>query len=166
MALSNGPDLNSKIATDQRNLETQVWHAVLEVHGAVFARLNRAMGREFGITLAKFDVLAQLFRSPAGMTQGNLSRHLKVTGGNVTGLVRRMSGEGLVTRHMSPEDRRVFVVQLSERGKETYLAARAQHDALLEDWFHSLADGDKTETLRILLAMAGKIAPTRMANGL
>lgn len=165
MALSDRPDLHSKTGSGQRNLETQVWHAVLEVHGTVFAQLNRAMGREFGITLAKFDVLAQLFRNPSGMTQGELSRHLKVTGGNVTGLVRRLSSEGLVTRQMSPEDRRVFVVQLTEAGRETYLAARARHDALLEDWFRDLAASDKAEVLRILLAMAGRFDPSRKATG-
>lgn len=165
MALSDGPDLHSETLPDQRNPETQVWHAILEVHGTVFARLNRAMGREFGITLTKFDVLTQLFRNPEGMTQGKLSRHLKVTGGNVTGLVRRLSGEGLVTRYMSPEDRRAFVVQLTVRGKETYLAARTLHDALLEEWFRDISDGDKAEVLEVLLAMAGRIAPSRTATG-
>ena len=163
--MSDGPDLNSDAAPDRRNLETRVWHAVLEVHGAVFARLNRAMGREFGITLAKFDVLAQLFRNPAGMTQGNLSRDLKVTGGNVTGLVRRLGADGLITRYMSAEDRRAFVVQLTARGKETYLAARVRHDALLEEWFRDLAGSDKANVLRILLAMAGRIAPPPFAAG-
>ena len=165
MALSDRPDPHSKTGSGQRNLETQVWHAVLEVHGTVFARLNRAMGQEFGITLAKFDVLAQLFRSPSGMTQGDLSRHLKVTGGNVTGLVRRLCSEGLVNRQMSPEDRRVFVVRLTGLGRDTYLAARARHDTLLEDWFRNLAASDKSEVLRILLAMAGRIDPSRKGSG-
>jgi DNA-binding MarR family transcriptional regulator len=163
IALSDRPDLHFTTASGERNLETRVWHAVLAVHGGVFARLNRAMGREFGITLAKFDVLAQLFRNPAGMNQGELSRHLKVTGGNVTGLVRRLGGEGLVTRQMSPDDRRVFVVQLTEAGRETYLAARQRHDALLEEWFRDLASADKTEALRILQAMAGRIDPASKA---
>lgn len=163
--MSDGPFPRSETVSDQRNLETQVWHAILEVHGAVFARLNRAMGREFGITLAKFDVLAQLFRHPEGITQGKLSRHLKVTSGNVTGLVRRLSGEGLVTRCMSPEDRRAFVVQLTVRGRETYLGARALHDTLLEEWFRDIAGGDKAEVLRILLTMARRTATARTVAG-
>lgn len=159
------PDLKSEFAPSQRNVETQVWHAMLGVHGAVFSRLNRAMSREFGITLAKFDVLAQLYRNPAGMTQGNLSRQLKVTGGNVTGLVRRLCGDGLITRHMSPDDRRAFVVQLTVLGKETYLSARARHDAKLEEMFREIDVDDKARVLGILLAMAARVQPSSGAAG-
>jgi len=157
MTESDEPGPGSDSAKHPRNLETQLWHAVLDVHGTVFARLNRAMGREFGITLAKFDVLAQLYRSTEGMTQGNLSRHLKVTGGNVTGLVRRLTADGLITREMSASDRRVFVVQLTARGRELYLAVRSRHDAMLEDWFHGLGTDDKNQALRVLKAMSASV---------
>lgn len=163
--LSDSLELDGAIASAQRNLETQVWHAVLDVHGSVFARLNRSMGRKFGITLAKFDVLAQLYSNPDGMTQGELSRHLKVTGGNVTGLVRRLSNEGLITRRMSPDDRRAFVVRITAQGAETYLAACAMHDALLEEWFHDLDSGEKKQALQFLSTMAGSFDTPSRATG-
>lgn len=168
MVLSNRltrPTAADACAAERRNLETQVWQAILEVHGSVFAQLNRVMGREFGITLAKFDVLAQLHRNPDGLTQGNLSRHLKVTSGNVTGLVRRLSGEDLVTRQMSPDDRRAFLVKLTSLGTEKYLAARARHDVLLEEWFRDLGTDGKEGTLKFLQAMTSRVArPSKAAR--
>ena len=74
-------------------------------------RSIRARLRErFGITLARFDFLAQLARSPAGLRMQELSRRLMVTGGNVTGLARELAAEGLVERRTDAADRRVQVI--------------------------------------------------------
>lgn len=145
----------------QRNIETRVWQAVLEMHGEVFTRLNRALGREFGITLAKFDVLAQLYRFPDGLTQGTLSRHLKVTGGNVTGLVRRLAADGLITREMSASDRRAFIVKLTPHGAALYNAARDRHDALLREWFSPIAAEEIQRALQCLSGLARQIGSSR-----
>jgi DNA-binding MarR family transcriptional regulator len=146
---------------DQRNVETRVWQTVLEMHGEVFTRLNRALGREFGITLAKFDVLAQLHRFPDGLTQGTLSRHLKVTGGNVTGLVRRLAADGLITREMSASDRRAFIVRLTPKGTAVYNAARDRHDALLREWFSPIAAEEIHRALHCLSGLTQQIGSSR-----
>lgn len=121
-----------------RNIESRIWVCALTLHGEIHNRLNRAFLREFGITLAKFDVLAQLDRFDEGLSQGRLSQFLKVTGGNVTGLVRRLLADGLITREMSPTDRRSFIVRLTPQGAATFQAARIRHDELLREWFGAL----------------------------
>lgn len=137
----------------RRNPESRAWNAVLDLHGALSSRLNRAIGRDTGLTLAKFDVLAQIFHSPDGITQGSLSRQLKVTGGNVTGLVRRLVADGLITREPMASDRRAVVVGLTARGRETYLAARARHDALLAEWLGGIGPADLAKAEAILLML-------------
>lgn len=156
MALPDPPD-----PSDNRNIETRVWQTVLEMHGEVFTRLNRALGREFGITLAKFDVLAQLYRFPDGLTQGTLSRHLKVTGGNVTGLVRRLTADGLITRAMSASDRRAFIVRLTPQGAALYNAARDRHDALLREWFSPIPADEMRRALQCLSVLTRQIGSSR-----
>lgn len=161
MALPDPLDPSGGNAPDERNIETQAWLAVLELHGEIFSRLNRALGREFDITLAKFDVLAQLYRFRDGLTQGTLSRHLKVTGGNVTGLVRRLAADGLITREMSAGDRRAFIVRLTPQGATVYSAARDRHDALLQEWFSTLAADEMRLALHYLSLLTRHIGPTR-----
>lgn len=142
------PGLKRPPAGDsERNPATRMWHAVLALHGHVFARLNRVLNREFGITLAKFDVLAQLYRHPDGLTQSELSRHLKVTDGNTTGLVRRLTADGLIDREVSALDRRAFIVRLTQRGKTVYLTARDRHDELLSELL-GFVGTDGLETMR------------------
>ena len=50
------------------------------------AEIRRRLRERFGISLARFDYMAQLYRYQDGMKMRELSRYLMVTGGNVTGL--------------------------------------------------------------------------------
>ena len=50
------------------------------------------------------DVMAQLDRTPNGMTLGELSARMMVSNGNVTGLVERLVQQGLLDRRPSPSD--------------------------------------------------------------
>lgn len=131
----------------KRNNETEAWHIVMDVHSQIFGALNRALSHEFGITLAKFDVLAQLYHSPSGLSQGALTQQLKVTGGNVTGLVRRLAQDDLISREMSAVDRRVFIVSLLPKGRALFLEARDRHDALLKEWCAPVTQ-DEVQSLR------------------
>lgn len=137
----------------ERNSETKAWHILMDVHSRIFSDLNRALSSEFGITLAKFDVLAQLYRSPSGLSQGVLTQQLKVTGGNVTGLVRRLVQDGLIHREMSAVDRRVFIVSLLPKGRAVFLAAASRHDALLHEWMSPL----NAEEIQLLRTIQQKI---------
>lgn len=161
-ALSPEPSPPKLRLTDsERNPPTRMWHAVMSLHGALFTRLNRVLNREFGITLAKFDVLAQLYRNPEGLTQSELSRHLKVTDGNTTGLVRRLVGDGLIAREISVQDRRAFIVRLTPQGADIYLEARGRHDALLAEWLEFVGQ-EQLDTMReTLMATARGLAGAR-----
>ncbi|HEX2856330.1 MAG TPA: MarR family transcriptional regulator [Propionibacteriaceae bacterium] len=73
----------------------------------------------------EFDVLAALRRagSPYRATPGQLLRETHVTSGTMTNRVDRLVVRGLVTRDQAPADRRVVLVQLTDKGKEAVDAA-------------------------------------------
>src|SRR5262249_45149803 len=75
--------------------------------------VRRRLRETFDVTLPRFDLLAQLDRTPNGMTLGELSQRMMVSNGNITGLVERLVEQGLVRRKPSPTDRRVQVVSLT-----------------------------------------------------
>jgi DNA-binding MarR family transcriptional regulator len=54
------------------------------IEGALRTRLREA----FGTTLPRFDFMAQLARVPEGLTMGELSRRMMVSGGNASWRVR------------------------------------------------------------------------------
>jgi DNA-binding MarR family transcriptional regulator len=141
--------------------ETRTWLRILELHNAIFATLNRTMMVKVGISLAKFDILAQLDLHRDGLSLGVLSERLKVTDGNITGLVRRLLADGLIVKEMSRVDRRSFVVSLSPQGVEKFKAACVVHRKHLERLFAQVPDEDLDETARLLSLV---ITGVRAAN--
>jgi len=47
--------------------------------------VRRRLRDSFDVTLPRFDLMAQLERTPKGMTLGELSQRMMVSNGNVTG---------------------------------------------------------------------------------
>lgn len=149
-----------------RSLEVRVWVAALSFQSELYVRLNRALMRECGLTLAKYDFLAQIYGVDDGLTLGELTRKLKVTGGNVTGLGKRLVADGLVTREASPTDRRSFIARITQKGSEAFEAARAYHDSLVDDWLgESVPEGNLETTLASLELLRTALGRKGKANG-
>src|SRR5262245_63684723 len=89
-------------------LALSVWVRLLKAHALLLREVRRRVPED--LTLPQFDVLAQLHRRASGMTPGELTRELLVTGGNVTVIVDRLVDLGLAERHPVPEDRRAVRV--------------------------------------------------------
>jgi hypothetical protein len=64
------------------------------VHGAIETEIRSRLRATFGITLPRFDLMAQLERHPEGLRMGELSKRMMVTGGNVTGIADQLEQEG------------------------------------------------------------------------
>lgn len=101
----------------------------------VTGEIRRRFRAEFGVTLPQFDVMAQLDRDPAGLRMGELSARMMVTNGNVTGLVARLSSEGLVRRVRAPRDGRSSVVRLTPRGVRVFARLARAHEGWVVDLF-------------------------------
>ena len=143
------PDLESRL-TDDHHDALRLWLRLLTCTTMIERGIRRRLRERFGMTLARFDLMAQLERFHAGLRMGELSRRLMVTGGNVTGLVTQLVDEGLVERAVVPEDRRAHVVRLTERGREAFRAMAVAH----EDWIVEMTgalDGADRERLHALL---------------
>jgi DNA-binding MarR family transcriptional regulator len=97
----------------------------------------------FGTTLARFDLLAQLAQArdsgSDGLTMSELSRRLMVSNGNVTGLVSRLEGEGMISRRTSQADRRAQIVCLTPEGERALAAMIPEHHAWLAELFEGLS---------------------------
>ncbi|GIR69711.1 MAG: hypothetical protein CM15mP74_09620 [Halieaceae bacterium] len=52
--------------------------------------------------------MAQLAREPKGLTMGDLSQRMMVSGGNVSGIASQLEAEGLISREPVPGNRRAF----------------------------------------------------------
>lgn len=78
---------------------------------------SRLFFARWDLSPSQFNVINLLFGLPEGMSQTELSQELITHRSNVTGLVDRLEGRGLVRRMNDSTDRRAYRVVLTEAGR-------------------------------------------------
>jgi len=79
---------------------------------------SRTFFSRWDLSPSQFNILNLLDERPEGCSQIALSRELIMHRSNITGLVDRLEGRGLVKRIENPNDRRAFAVVLTAAGKK------------------------------------------------
>jgi DNA-binding MarR family transcriptional regulator len=135
------------------HLEIRIWLRLLACANRIETALQRKIVNAFGISLARFDLLAQLERAGGVLTMTDASKRMMVTNGAITGLVDRLAQEGFVIREPHPKDRRTIFVRLTEQGRGRFLAMAREH----EGWTVALLAGLEPEGKKQLLANLGAL---------
>jgi DNA-binding MarR family transcriptional regulator len=130
--------LEGRIVSDDHQ-SLKVWLRLLSCSNQIETTIRRRLRQEAGITLARFDFMAQLHRHPEGLTMSVLSRYLMVTGGNVTGLADELEKEGLVERTADPADRRTSRVTLTRKGRRLFDRMATMHEAWVATMFREMS---------------------------
>lgn len=123
------------------HLALKVWLRLLACSTQIETEIRRRLRARFGMTLPRFDYLAQLYRHPDGLRMNVLSRYLMVTGGNVTGLTDELAKDGLVVREDDPSDRRSFRISLTATGRLAFERIAAEHERWLVELLGGLDHG-------------------------
>ena len=131
----------------------KLWLRMLASTTQIEAEIRRRLRERFGISLARFDYMAQLHRYKDGLKMRVLSRYLMVTGGNVTGLTDELEREGMVARAPSPDDRRAWIVSLTPTGRRTFETMASEH----EQWILEMFSGLDMKTVRQMHAQLGQL---------
>ena len=131
----------------------KLWLRMLACTTQIEAEIRRRLRTQFGVTLARFDYLAQLYRYREGLKMRELSRYLMVTGGNITGLTDDLERDGLVARESSPSDRRAWIVHLTPKGRRSFEAMAKEH----EQWVLELLSGLDAKAVQRLHAELGAL---------
>jgi len=105
---------------------------------------------KFSATLPRFDVMAALYREPAGLSMGQLSRWLRVSNGNVTGVIARLEAEGCVERKPQPEDRRWITVKLTLQGRLVFERLASAHESWIDEMLAALEPAEEQQLMTLL----------------
>ncbi|MEO0467801.1 MAG: MarR family winged helix-turn-helix transcriptional regulator [Pseudomonadota bacterium] len=120
----------------------RLWLKLLTLTTAIETDLRRKLREEHDTTLPRFDVMAALARHPEGLKMSALSGYLKVSNGNVTGIVDRLTAEGLALRVAVPGDRRAQIARLTGQGQAAFAALAAEHEAWIDRRLGALSPAD------------------------
>ncbi len=150
-------DLESRVIDDHHQA-VKLWLRLLACTTRIETVVRNRLRAEFGTTLPRFDLLAQLEREPAGLTMGELSQRLMVTGGNVTGITDQLEAEGLVKRTALPGDRRAVAVQLTPAGRRQFRRMAAVHEQWVIELFAGWNGDEKSNVYSLLAALKHHLA--------
>ncbi len=124
---------------------------MMRVHQKIQQRVINLVA-DYDLTLAQFDVLVRL-NNQEGITQQQLADRLLVTKGNVTGLIDRLSQQGLVERRNDPEDRRSHLLFLTDKSRTLLTEVLPPH----KNQLHTIMDALSTEEQQTLLTLIRKL---------
>lgn len=127
---------------------------------AVFDRAHAAELAPHGLNLAQFNVLSVLRRADAVMTMGDLAQAVSVRPANLTNLVDGLVKRDLVARELNPDDRRSFLVGVSDSGREFLAGFLPEHWRFLESLTGGLSARQRTQLTKLLDGLAQSVLDT------
>ena len=157
-------DAETKVleAPQDHKADLRLWLRVLTCSNLIEGEIRRALRERFDTTLPRFDFLAQLERSPDGMTLGDLSMRMMVSNGNVTAVAEPLLQAGLIERSPMPGDRRVRMVKLTHEGRAVFARMAAEHEAWIAALFSGLRPDEIGDLLRLLAKLKSSVLAGRI----
>ena len=128
----------------------RIWLRLLTCTQLIERRVRSGLREEFGTTLPRFDLMAQLERHPEGLRMNELSRLLMVTGGNITAIVDQLEKEGQVERLDDSADRRAFRIRLTRAGEKSFTEMARAHEQWVVELLAGLTRKEHDELLKLL----------------
>jgi DNA-binding MarR family transcriptional regulator len=112
---------------------------------------------ERGLTAARAELLWAL-QTKGTATQGLLSKELRTTPRNVTGLVDALETDGFVARTPHPTDRRATLVKLTKKGLSATQAMRRDQDQFARVLFRDMKESDLATFTKVLDLVVNRVS--------
>ncbi|MYN07438.1 MarR family winged helix-turn-helix transcriptional regulator [Pseudoduganella aquatica] len=145
-------DLASRL-TQEHHQSLKLWLRMLSCTVKIENEIRSRLRTTFGITLPRFDLMAQLERHPEGLRMGELSKRMMVTGGNITGITDQLEQENLVMRVPDPKDGRAYSVKLTQEGRSAFARMAAVHESWVAELLQPMPAADKGQLIDLLSQM-------------
>jgi DNA-binding MarR family transcriptional regulator len=135
------------------------------VTGMEIASLIRMIGNQYesigdqeaccgGLSAQRWGLLLRLAteedRGNRDTTPTELSRSQNVTKNTISSLLRGLEDQGLITRELDTEDRRIFRIQLTPAGRELVRSTAPRRISQLNQYASHLNAGEQTQLIDLL----------------
>jgi DNA-binding MarR family transcriptional regulator len=134
-----------------RGRGSDAWRSLLRAHATLVRQLETDLERETGLSLADFDVLAQLAGAGGELRMTELAARALISRSGMTRRVARLVDEGLVRRANSDADARGVVVALTDAGLARLTETAPVHARGVSDRFVARLDDDELAVLESAL---------------
>lgn len=140
----------------------RTWLRLLSCESIIEQQLRSVFRQQFDVTLPQFDVLSELEHASAPLTMSELSHKLMVSNGNITGVIDRLVTMDLVQRERPQHDRRIQLIQLTEKGSKEFRRMAKLHEAWVDQLFTGLNLKDMRQLQSLLLKARGSAVDNKI----
>ncbi len=136
------------------------WLSLVRTHARLWDLVEAQMRRDHGLTMARYDVLAQLVNAGGRLGLSELAASIMLSQSGLSKLLDRMELSGLVRRDPDPRDARSAFATITPQGQSLAEQAREGHHNVLRHAFGgSLADRDLADLARVMSRISASIPP-------
>ena len=129
---------NVKSYGERTDRSMQTWIQILRAFQKIRAKELKYINAS-GLSMNQFEILEVLYHR-GDLNIGAITKLIESTPGNVTVVVKNLVRDGLINTLPSPEDSRVRIVSITEKGKELIGGMFPQHASNLQSYFDVLSD--------------------------
>jgi DNA-binding MarR family transcriptional regulator len=116
--------------SERQRESLKLWIELLRYSNKLEQIIDDKLRQNYSQNISRFDVLSQLAREKkSGLSVGELAASLIASKGNITGLIDRMQKDGLILKKSKPEDRRSFIITITDIGERLF-TEMAENNAL------------------------------------
>jgi DNA-binding MarR family transcriptional regulator len=113
-----------------------------------FKRTHSAVFKPFGLSFPQYNILRVLESSHLGQNKiSTVGKIMLVPNANMTGLAKRMEQKGFITRQPDPDDERVTLLKITEKGRRTLRQIKKEKNAAISAILQDFDRSNKTELL-------------------
>ncbi|MDE0366707.1 MAG: MarR family transcriptional regulator [Gammaproteobacteria bacterium] len=129
----------------------RAWVQLLKTAKRIESEVASHFANQHNTSLSRFDVLANLERSPGHATgTSQLSKMLLASRGNITRLLDRMENDALIRREPHPGDRRISEVRMTAAGEALFARLAPDHEGWAQEIFGALTEAELDDLIAML----------------
>lgn len=139
------------MAAESNDRWMPAWLLLVRTHTRLWDLAEAQMRKDHGLTMARYDVLAQLVNAGGRLGLSDLASAIMLTPSGLSKLLDRMELSGLVHREPDPRDARSAFATITPQGRSRARRARQGHHDLLQHAFGDALDSrDLADLTRVM----------------
>ena len=126
---------------------------IAKVHQRLWVQFQHVF-QKYGIDGPAVGILTLLLEL-GSMSQQQLGRHLRVDRTTMVKLVDALEKQGLACRKDHPDDRRVYLVEITEKGRDCAQRVQKEGEAMERALLAQFSEDERKTIRRALVTLAG-----------
>lgn len=126
-------------------------------------QLSEGSLTEANLSYAQYRLLMQLmfseqFEACGGLNPSEISERQGISRNTVSALIRNLEAEGLIARQLDEQDRRRFLIRLTDAGRDKVRNHANHHFGMLHACFDGLSQAEQAQMSETLEKLADNLA--------